>query len=114
MSDDSLEYLPEQFRTSAGRHHDAADGADALSRRLGSVSASASQFGGAGAAKFSASLTAAAGDRSQRAQRAGEDRTSIGEGAVAASSYGEEADADANTFLTITTTDVSRGIADSI
>ncbi|MFD7511688.1 hypothetical protein ACFV5N_20455 [Streptomyces sp. NPDC059853] len=114
MSDDSLQYLPEQFRTSGGVHHEAADGAEDLSRRMKSVTASASQFGGAGAATFSAALTSAASDRGEMAQRAAEDRTAIGEGAVAAASHGEEADAAAHTFLTVTTTDVSRGIADSI
>ena len=59
-------------------HHDAADSAGVVSRRLGNVGATASQFGGDGAAGFSTALTAAAADRSHLSQRAGDGRDAIG------------------------------------
>ncbi|MFE0687183.1 hypothetical protein H7827_04930 [Streptomyces sp. JH002] len=113
--EDSLQYLPEQFRESARHHHDAADSAGVVSRRLGNVGATASQFGGDGAAGFSTALTAAAADRSHLSQRAGDGRDAIGEGALGAADMGDETEALADSYLfTAANTDYSRGIADSI
>ncbi|MDT0321275.1 hypothetical protein [Streptomyces millisiae] len=92
MSDDPTQYLPEQFRVSAGLHHESADLAESLSRLVGRVAPAAGQFGGAGAAGFTAALGRTADERARAAQRAGEDRDATGEGATGAAALGEETD----------------------
>lgn len=114
MSEQDLEYLPEQFRDSARLNHDSAEVAGALARRVGSVSPAANQFGGGEAATFASSLDSSANDHSQRAQRAGDGRDAIGEGASATATIGEENDHVANAALAAAESEAGRAVADGI
>ncbi|MFE7136682.1 hypothetical protein ACFVAG_02920 [Streptomyces sp. NPDC057644] len=99
MDDGDLDYQPEQFRNSARRNHEAADGADGLSRRLANTTAAAGEFGGSRANSYTAGLNQGTTDRTRRARRAQEDRDDIADGGVAAGGLGEDIDVDARTAL---------------
>jgi hypothetical protein len=112
---DGTEYLPEQFRVAAGHQHEAADQADALARRVGRVTASAGQFGGAGAAGFATALDGTAAERARAAALAQEARDAIGEGATGAAAIGDETDALAAAAVgRVRLTGTARQIADGI
>ncbi len=115
MADDATEYLPEQFRVSAGHHDESAEVAGGLARRVGNASPAATHFGGTGAAGFSTALNGAANERSRAAQRVQDTRGEIATGAVTAAGIGEDTDADAGYVLgAAQLTDVGRDIADRI
>ncbi|MDT0445170.1 hypothetical protein [Streptomyces johnsoniae] len=115
MADDATEYLPEEFRTSAGHHDESAEVAGGLARRVGNASPASTHFGGSGAAGFSSSLNTAAGDRSRAAQRVQDTRGEIATGAVTAGNIGDDTDAEAGYVLGgAQLTDVGRDIADRI
>ncbi|UCM89408.1 type VII secretion target [Streptomyces marincola] len=115
MSDDSTEYLPEEFRVSAVHHDESAEVAGSLARRVGNASPASTHFGGAQAASFSSALGSAAGERSRAAQRVQDTRGEIATGAVTAANIGDETDADAGYVLGAASLgDVGQGIADRI
>lgn len=92
MDDGELDYLPDEFRTSARANHQSADGAEELARRLRGVSAAPSQFGGSEAVPFTGSLNDHTDLGARRAEGAREDRDGIGEGGSEVADLGEETD----------------------
>ncbi|MCZ7413897.1 hypothetical protein [Streptomyces sp. WMMC897] len=115
MADEGdLEYLPEQFRESARRNHDAADEADGLARRLGNTTAASGAFGGARAAGYTAGFNTDTADRTRRARRAQEDRDDIGDGGSTTADLGEDTDLRARLALRTPDRQVSRAVADGM
>ncbi|PCG81259.1 hypothetical protein CIB93_36370 [Streptomyces sp. WZ.A104] len=116
MSDEGdLEYLPEEFRTSARHNREAADGADSLSRRLANTTATSGEFGGTRAASYTAGLNQGTTDRTRRTRRAQEDRDVIGHGGATTADLGEDTDIRARTALqTPADAAVVRAVADGM
>ncbi|MCX2968563.1 MULTISPECIES: hypothetical protein [Streptomyces] len=115
MDDGELDYLPEQFRTSARHNHEAAEVADGLSRRLSGTSAASTHFGGARASGFTGGLNAGTGSRARAVRRAQELRDGVGEGGSLAADLGEETDDRAHQALRAPSgSAVSRAVADGM
>ncbi|MDA3647489.1 hypothetical protein LZ318_34045 [Saccharopolyspora indica] len=107
-----LEYQPELYRSGGRKSYDAADGAEAVSRRL--RGATVAKFGGDGS--FGSALTSTKEGQASQAGRAAENRDEMGRGAHSAASTGDDLDADSASVAggaayRSSTSEISRNIA---